>query len=74
MIAAFATIAFLAAAWAAIVAIAGSLEDNLGKVTGALRRETPAFNLQPSAMRVSPRYPSVRSQRALARPALRAAA
>ena len=74
MIAAFATIAFLAAAWAAIVAIAGSLEANLGKVGAALRRETPARTVQPAAMRVSPRYPQARSQRASARPALRAAA
>ena len=43
MIAAIATIAFLAAAWAAIVAIAGSLEDNLARVNSALSGETPAF-------------------------------
>lgn len=74
MIAAFATIAFLAAAWAAIVAIAGSLEANLGKVSAALRRDTPALTLQRAAIRVSLRYPQARSQRAAARPALRAAA
>ena len=74
MIAAFATIAFLAAAWAAIVAIAGSLEANLGKVSAALCRDTPALTLQPVALRVSPRYPQARSQRAAARPALRVAA
>ena len=74
MIAAFATIAFLAAAWAAIVAIAGSLEANLGKVSAALRRDAPALVLQPAAMRVSPRYRQARSQQASARPALRAAA
>ena len=74
MIAAIVTIVFLAATWAAIVAIAGSLEANLGKVSAALRRETPALTLQPAAMRFSPRYPQARSQRAVARPALRAAA
>ena len=74
MIAALATIAFLAAAWAAIVAIAGSLEANLGKVSAALRRDTPALSLQPVAMRFSLRYPQARSQRAVARPELRAAA
>ena len=74
MIAAFATIAFLAAAWAAIVAIAGSLEANLGKVSAALSRDTPALTLQPVAMRFGPRYPQARSQWAAARPALRAAA
>ena len=73
MIAAIATIAFLAAAWAAILAIAGSFESSLGKIGAALRGEvapTPA----PIAMRVSQRYPSGRSQRARARPAMRAAA
>ena len=73
MIAAIATIAFLAAAWAAIVAIAGSLEANL-KVSASLRREIPALTLQSVAMHVSPRYSQARSQRAQARPARRAAA
>ena len=74
MIAAFATIAFLAAAWAAIVAIAGSLEGNLGKVSAALLRETPARALPPVVVRLSPRYPSARVQRASAQPEMRAAA
>ncbi len=74
MIAALATIAFLAAAWAAITSIAGSIEGNLGKVSAALRRETVAVDLQPTTMRFSPRYPSARSPRASSRPGLRVAA
>ena len=74
MIAAIATIAFLAAAWAAIVAIAGSLEFNLIRVTAALSGKTLAFAPAPVAVRVSQRYPIGRSQRVRARPAVRAAA
>ena len=74
MIAAFATIVFLAAAWAAIVAIAGSLEGSLSKVGMALRGQTPSFAPAPVAVRISQRYPASRSLRARARPSLRAAA
>ena len=74
MIAAIATITFLAAAWAAIVAIAGSLEANLGKVGAALRGVSPSPQPHLATLRVSPRYPQARSQRIHARPALRAAA
>ena len=74
MIAAVATIVFLAAAWAAIVAIAGSLENNFGKIGAAVRGEYSAVAVQPVAIRISPRYPQARSQRASARPELRAAA
>lgn len=74
MIAAIATIAFLAAAGAAIVAIAGSLEVNLAKVGAALRGDTPALAAAPVAVRISQRYPAGRSQRVRARPAMRAAA
>lgn len=74
MIAAVATIAFLAAAWAAIVAIAGSLEDSLGKVGAALRGVTPSPQPRLAALRISPRGQQGRSQRAQAQPALRAAA
>ena len=73
MIAAIATIAFLAAAWMAIISIAGSLEDSLGKVGAALRGQS-APSVAPIALRVSQRYPQTRSQRVRARPALRAAA
>jgi len=74
MIAAIATIAFLTAAWAAIVAVAASLEDNLARVTAALNGESPAFAHSPVAVRVSQRYPAGRSHRVRARPAMRAAA
>ena len=74
MIAAVATIVFLAAAWAAIIAIAGSVEESLGKVGAALRGVSPSPQPQLAALRVSPRAQQGRSQRAQARPALRAAA
>ncbi len=74
MIAALATIAFLAAAWAAIVIVAGSLEQSLGKIGAALRGESGLPAPAPIAVRVSQRYPSGRAQRARAKPALRAAA
>lgn len=74
MIAAIATIAFLAAAWAAIVAVAGSLEGSLGKIGQALRGQTVLPSPAPVAVRISQRFPSGRSQRVRARPAMRAAA
>ena len=74
MIAAIATIVFLAAAWAAIVAIAGTFENSLSRVGAALRGEVPAFAPAPVALRISQRYPAGRSQRVRARPAMRAAA
>ena len=74
MIAALATIAFLAAAWAAIVAVAGSFEQSMGKIGAALRGESALPVPTPVAVRVSQRYPSARSQRVRARPSLRAAA
>ena len=74
MIAAIATIAFLAAAWAAIIIVAGSLEENLGKVSAALRGPAPDFAPALVALRVSQRYPASRLLRARARPSMRAAA
>ncbi len=74
MIAAVATIAFLAAAWAAIVAIAGSLDESLGKVSAALHGVPPSPQPQLAAIRISLRVQQGRLQRAQARPALRAAA
>ena len=74
MIAAIATIAFLAAAWAAIVIVASSLEENLGRVSAALRGPAPAVAPAVVALRVSQRYPASRSMRARARPSMRAAA
>ena len=74
MIAAIATIAFLAAAWAAIVALSASFEESLVKIGNALRGESVIPTPAPIALRVSQRYPAGRSQRARARPAIRAAA
>ena len=74
MIAAIATIVFLAAAWAAIVSISGSLESSLAKVSAALRGECAAFAPAPVALRVSQRFPASRSMRARAQPSMRAAA
>ncbi len=74
MIAALATIAFLAAAWAAIVAVSASLEDSIGKIGSALRGQSVLPAPTPIALRVSQRYPSGRLQRVRARPAIRAAA
>ena len=74
MIAAIATIAFLAAAWAAIVAIAGSLEFSFARIGAALRGEAPVLSAGPVAGRVSQRYPTARSLRVRARPSMRAAA
>lgn len=74
MIAALATIAFLAAAWAAIVILSSSLDQKLGRIASALRGEADAPAHLPVALRVSQRYPSGRAQRARARPSLRAAA
>ena len=74
MIAAIATIAFLAAAWAAIVVIAGCFEDSLSQVGIALGGKAPAVAPAPVAVRVSQRYLAGRSQRVRAQPAMRAAA
>ena len=74
MIAALATIAFLAAAWAAIVAIAGSFESDLGKIKLALRGQSTSFAVAPVTVRVSQRYSAERAQPVRARPSMRAAA
>ena len=74
MIAAFATIAFLAAAWVAIVAIAGSLEFTLPRIGSALHGEAPTAAALPVTGWISQRYPTSRSQRVRARPSMRAAA
>ena len=76
MIAALATIAFLAAAWAVIVAVAGTLEESGAKVAAALRGQSLAAQpmMRTAPMRLSARYPTARPQRARVRPALRAAA
>ena len=70
---AFATLAFLIAAWLAIVVIAGTLEEYGVRVRAALSGTTPApvavMNIQ-----MRQRYPARRPVRLRARPELRAAA
>ena len=70
---AFATLAFLAAAWLAIVALAGTVEDYGAKVRAALSGASPQ-PLLALAGRLSPRYQARRTVRPQPRPAWRAAA
>jgi hypothetical protein len=70
---AFATLAFLAAAWLAIVVLAGTVEDYGMKVRAALSGTSPPV-LPAIAGRLSPRYPARRPVRPQPRPAWRAAA
>ena len=76
MIAALATLAFLAALWVVVLSTAGLLEESGAKIAAALRGQSlaaqPAIRSVP--VRVSQRYPAARPQRAQPRPALRAAA
>ena len=72
MTAALITIMFLASAWIAIVALAGTVEGRLGRIGAALRRHQPAARLA-MTVPVRARY-SPRRQRAVARSQLRAAA
>ena len=73
---ALATLAFLAAAWAALVVLGMTLEDYGAKVRAALAGKAyqPAPAIAALSVRMSPRYPSRRVVRSRARPALRAAA
>jgi hypothetical protein len=72
----FATLAFLAATWAALVVLGLTLEDYGAKVRAALAGKSyPSDPGVPAlSVRMSPRYPSRRVVRTRARPALRAAA
>jgi hypothetical protein len=70
---ALATLAFLAAGWLAIVALAQTAEDYGLKVREALSG-TPRLVLPAIAGRPSPRYPARRTVRPQPRPAWRAAA
>ena len=70
---AFATLAFLAAAWLALVVLAGTFEEYGAKVRAAWAGATPA----PAAVmsiQLRQRYPARRPVRLRAQPALRAAA
>lgn len=73
---ALATLAFLAAAWAALVVLGITLEDYGAKVRAALAGRTyqPSPAVPALSVRMSPRYPSRRVIRTQARPTLRAAA
>ena len=70
---AFATLAFLAAAWLAIVVLAGTIEDYAAKIRAALPGTTPA-SVPTITIQMRHRYPARRAVRLRARPALRAAA
>jgi len=70
---AFATVAFLIAAWLAIVVLAETLEEYGAKVRAALAGATPA-PVAVMSLKVRPRYPSRRPFRLRARPELLAAA
>ena len=70
---AFATLTFLAAAWLAIVVLAGTVEYYGLKVRAALFG-TPRSALPAIAGRLSPRYPARRAVRPQPRQAWRAAA
>jgi hypothetical protein len=70
---AFATLAFLAAAWLSVVVLAGTLEDYAAKVRSALAGEPPA-PVAAVSIQIRHRYPTRRAIRTRARPELRAAA
>ena len=70
---AFATLAFLVAAWLAIVVIAGTLEDYRTKVQAALAGTAPV-PIAVMSIHMRQRMPARRSVRLRARPGLRAAA
>ena len=70
---AFATLAFLAAAWLAIVVLAGTLEEYSTKVRTALAGTMPT-PVAVMSIQMRQRYPARRPVRLQPRPALRAAA
>lgn len=70
---AFATLAFLTAAWLAIVVLAATLEEYSAKVRAALAGSIPE-PVAVMSVQVRHRYPARRTIRPQARPALRAAA
>ena len=71
----FATLAFLAAAWLAVVVLAGTLEEYGGKAWAALSGRQPIVLPAPAvSIRLRPRYPAASPVRLRARPVLRAAA
>ena len=72
---AFATLAFLVAAWLAVVVLAATLEDYGRRVLAALSGRPPAtIQVASISGRVRPRYPTARPVRLRAQPQWRAAA
>ena len=71
---ALATLAFLAAAWLSVVALAGTLEEYGQKIRAALARDPKLLQDQAITVRLSLRYSNRRPLRIQAPPALRAAA
>ncbi len=77
MIAAFATLAFLVAGWAALNAVAITSDDGGAKIIAALKGQSFASQsilLRPATVLFSPRYPVPRSQPVRATAEWRAAA
>jgi hypothetical protein len=70
---AFATLAFLAAAWLSVVVLAGTLEEYGAKVLAALTGTAPA-PIAAMSIQTRQRYPARRPVRLRARPEWRAAA
>jgi hypothetical protein len=70
---ALATLAFLFAAWLAIVVLAGTIEDYGAKVRAALSGRAPS-PVAAVGIRLRPRYDARRPLTPRARPRLRAAA
>ena len=70
----FATLAFVVAAWVAVIVLAATLEDYGSQVLAALAGRNPASPLPALSVRVRQRYPAARTVRLQARPRLRAAA
>ena len=70
---AFATLAFLTAAWLAIVVLAGELDEYGTKVRAALTG-TPPAPVAVMSLKIRQRYPARRPVRLRARPELRAVA
>ena len=77
VIAAFATLAFLVAGWAALYAVAMTGDESVAKIIAAVKGQSIAAQpimLQRVSVRFSPRYPMPRSQTVQATAEWRAAA
>ena len=77
MIAAFATLAFLVAGWAALYSVVFTSDDSGAKIIAALKGQSIASQpilVRPLTVRFSPRFPAPRSQPVQATAEWRAAA